>query len=338
MDKGDQRASAAFLDLINGFRVSQAIHVAATLGIADLLRDGPRSSDDLAAATGTHADALYRLLRALASVSVFREDPDRRFALTPLGECLRSDAHEPMGPWAVHIGQPEVWRAWGELLDSVRTGENAFCRVHGVNTWEYYVRNPQAGAIFDRAMTGLSRRQANVVLKAGNFERFRCVVDVGGGHGLLLSAILAHHQLLRGVLFDQPHVVAGSEPVLRAAGVADRCQVVGGDFFEALPDGGDAHVLKFILHDWEDAQATAILRTCRRAIAPNGKLLVIDSEISPPNEGPLGKFRDLNMLVHPGGRERTRKEWMALFAAGGFRLVRATPTEASLSIIEGDPA
>ena len=338
MDKGDQRPSAAFLDLINGFRVSQAIHVAATLGIADLLKDGPRSSDDLASATGTHADALYRLLRALASVSVFREDADRRFALTPLGECLRSDAHEPMGPWAVHIGQPGFWQAWGSLLDSVRTGENAFRRVHGVSVWDYYARNPTAGAIFDRAMTGLSRRQASAVLKTYDFEQFRCVLDVGGGHGLLLSAILAKHQSLRGVLFDQPHVVEGAEPVLRAAGVADRCQVVGGDFFEALPDGGDAHLLKFILHDWEDAQATAILRNCWHAIAPEGRLLVIDSEIAPPNEGDLGKFRDLTMLVGPGGRERTREEWTALFAAGGFRLVRATPTEAGLSIIEGVPA
>ncbi|HET9000059.1 MAG TPA: methyltransferase [bacterium] len=337
MDKGDQRPSAAFLDLINGFRVSQAIHVAATLGIADLLRDGPRSSDELAAATGTHAGALYRLLRTLAGVGVFREDVDRRFGLTPLGECLRSDAHEPLGPWAVHIGQPYVWQAWGHLLESVRTGENAFRRVHGVSVWDYYARNPTAGAIFDRAMTGHSRLQADAVLKAYDFGRFGCVLDVGGGHGLLLSAVLAKHPSLRGVLFDQPHVVVGAEPVLQAAGVADRCQVVGGDFFEALPDGSDAHVMKFILHDWEDAQATAILRTCRRAIAPNGKLLVIDSEISPPNEGALGKLRDLTMLVHTGGRERTREEWTALFAAGGFRLVRATPTEAGLSIIEGVP-
>lgn len=338
MDTGDQRPSTALLDLINGFRVSQAIHVAATLGIADRLKNGPRSSDDLAAATGTHAGALYRLLRALASVGVFREDADRRFALTPLSECLRSDAPEPMGPWAVHIGQPEVWRAWGGLIDSVRTGENAFCRVHGVNVWKYYARNPEAGAIFDRAMTGLSRRQAHAVLNAYDFQRFRCVVDVGGGHGTLLSAILAKHPSVRGVLFDQAHVVAGAEPMLQAAGIADRCQVVEGDFFEALPGGGDSYVLKFILHDWEDAQATAILRSCRRAIASNGRLLVIDAEVGPPNQGATGKFRDLTMLVHPGGRERTREEWAALFAAGGFRLMGATPTEAGLSVIEGVPA
>ncbi len=333
----DQRPSAVILGLVNGFRVSQAIHVAATLGIPDLLKHGPRSSDDLAVATGTHADTLYRLLRALASVGVFREDADRRFALTPLSECLRSDAPEPVGPWAVHIGEPGLWQAWGCLLDSVHTGENAFRRIHGVNTWEYYARNPEAGAIFDRAMTGHSRRQAGAVLKAYDFERFRCVVDVGGGHGLLLSAILAKHPSIRGVLFDQPHVAVGAEQVLREAGVADRCEVVGGDFFETVPSGGDAYVLKFILHDWEDAQATAILRSCRRAIAPPGTLLVIDSEIAPPNEGATNKFRDLTMLVHPGGRERTREEWVALFATGGFRLVGATQTEAALSVIEGVP-
>jgi O-methyltransferase domain len=186
-------------------------------------------------------------------------------------------------------------------------------------------------------MTSRSRRQANAVLSACDFRRFACVVDVGGGHGLLLSAILANHPLLRGVLFDQPHVVAGSEPVLRAAGVADRCQVVGGDFFEAVPSGGDAHVLKFVLHDWEDDHATVILRNCRRAIAPNGKLLVIESEISPPNEGAADKFLDLTMLVHTGGRERTREEWAALFARARFRLVGATPTGAQASIIEGVP-
>lgn len=276
--------SLTLINLANGFQVSQAIHVAATLGIADLLENGPRSSDELAAATGTHGPSLYRLLRALASIGVFCEDADRCFALTPLGQCLRSGAPEPVGPWAVHLGQPEVWQAWGHLLHSVRTGENAFRRVHGMNTSEYYARNPTTGAVFDGAMTGLSRRQDNAVLK--DFDRFGCIMDAGGGHGLLLSAVLAKHRSVRGVLFDQPHVVAGAERVLRAFGIAERCQVVGGDFFEAMPGGSDAHVLKLILHDWEDAEATAILQRCRHAIAPNGTLLVIEGEIGPPNEGP----------------------------------------------------
>lgn len=336
MDMGDQRPSAALIGLVNGFQVSQAIHVAATLGIADLLKNGPRSSEDLAAATDTHPRSLYRLLRALASVGIFREDKDRRFALTPFGDCLCSDASEPIGPWAVYIGQPEYQQAWGNLLHSVRTGETAFTHVHGMNMWEYNARNPMAGVIFDRAMTGGSRRVADAVLNAYDFQRFACVVDVGGGHGALLAAILTKHPSMRGVVFDQPHVVTGAEQVLRKAGIANRCQVVGGDFFEAVPDGGDAYVLKSILHDWEDEQARIILRNCRRVIGPNGKLLVIEQEISPPNEGTRGKFSDLNMLVRTGGQERTREEWVALFATGGFRLMGVIPTE-TLSVIEGIP-
>jgi len=338
MDRSDQKPSAALIGLVNGYRVSLAIHVAATLGIADLLKNGPRNSDDLASATGTHPRSLYRLLRALASVGVFREDADGRFALTPLGDCLRYDAPDPVAPSTVLIGQPEHQQAWGHLLHSVRTGENAFRHVHGMSSWEYRARNPEAGTIFDRAMTSGSRGVADAVLSAYDFALFRCVVDVGGGQGALLSAILAKHRAVRGVLFDQPHVVAGAAQVLRAAGVADRCQVVGGDFFEAVPDGGDAYVLKYILHDWEDEQATAILRTCRRAVGQNGTLLVVEREISPPNQGAEGKFADLHMLVGPGGRERTHEEWVTLFAAGGFRLVGTTPVETRWSVIEGASA
>lgn len=337
MDTEDRKPSAMLLDLVNGFKVSQALHVVSRLGIADLLRHGPRSSNELAVATGVHPRSLYRVLRALASIGIFREDADQRFTLTQLSDCLRSDAPEPIGPWAVFIGQSEYWQAWGHLLDSVRAGEHAFRRAHGMNTWEYYVRNPEAGAAFDSAMTSRSRRQARAVLNAGDFGRFSCVVDVGGGHGALLAEVLTRHQLMHAILFDQPHVVTGAVQVLRAAGVADRCQVIGGDFFEAVPGGGDAYLLKFILHDWEDKEATAILRSCRRAIAPKGRLLVIDSVISPPNEGAADKFLDLTMLVHTGGQERTREEWTALFAAGGFELVGATLTEAQMSIIEGVP-
>ena len=337
VEMGDQKPSAALINLVNGFKVSQALHVAATIGIADLLKNGPQTSDDLAAATRTHAGSLYRLLRALASVGVFREDEDQRFALTPLGECLRSDAPEPVGQWAIFTGQPEYWQAWGRLLDSVRSGEHAFRLTHGMTSWEYYERNPEAGAAFDDAMTSRSHRQATAMLNACDFGRFARVVDVGGGRGALVAEILAKHQSVRAVLFDQPHVVVGAEDVLRAFGVADRCQVVGGDFFDGVPSGGDAYLLKFILHDWEDDRATAILRNCRRAIAPDGRLLVIESEISPPNEGATAKFLDLTMLVHTGGRERTHDEWVALFAAAGFRLVGAMPTEAQVSIIEGVP-
>jgi hypothetical protein len=338
MDADDRRTSHILLDMVNGFKVSQALHVVATFRIADLLKSGPQSSDDLAAVTGTNGRSLYRVLRALASVGVFREDPDGHFALTPLGQCLRSDAPEPVGPWAVYVGQPEYWQAWGHLLESVRTGEHAFRHAHGMNTWEYYAHHPEAAAAFDCAMTSRSRRQADAVLEVCNFGRFGCVVDVGGNQGAFLTAILAHHPSVRGVLFDQPNVVEGAAEVLRSAGVADRCQIVGGDFFDAVPSGGDAYVLKFVLHDWGDEPAKAILRNCRRAIAADGRLLVIESEISPPNEGAIGKFLDLTMLVHTGGQERTREEWAALFAAAGFRVASVTPTEAQVSIIEGAPA
>ena len=323
--------------LVNGYQVSQAIHVAATLGIADLLKDGPRSADDLAAATGSHAGSLYRVLRALAAVGVFHEDGGRRFALTPMGDCLRSDAANPVGPWAAFIGRPYFWRAWGHLLHCVRTGENAFRHVHATDVWTYRSEHAEEGAIFDRAMTAISRGVIEGVVGSYNFGLFPCVVDVGGGQGALLAGILRSHRAVRGILFDQPHVVAGADELLRKAGVADRCEVVGGSFFERVPEGGDAYLLKAILHDWEDDAAVAILRACRRVIGSGGRLLVLERLIAPPNEQPDAKFSDLNMMVSPGGRERTREEFAALFAAAEFRLVAVAPTGTRLSVIEGLP-
>ena len=218
MEQPEQEPAAALRQLVHGYRVSQAIHVAATLGLADLMRDGARGSDELAAATGAHPLALYRVLRALASVGVFREEADRRFALTPLGDCLRSDAPQPVAPWAAFICRPYVWQPWGHLLHSVRTGEPAFRHVHGTDAWAYRAAHPEEEALFDAAMTANSRRQAAAVLAAYDFGRFGCVVDVGGGRGALLAAILARHPNVRGVLFDQPHVVAEAEQELQAAG------------------------------------------------------------------------------------------------------------------------
>lgn len=333
-----QKPSAELMRLVNGYQVSQAIHVAATLGIADLLKDGPRTSDDLAAATSTHPRSLYRLLRALAAAGVFHEDADRCFTLTPMGDCLRSDAPEPVGPWAAFIGRPYYWNVWGHLLRSVQTGENSFPFLHGTDVWDYRVQHPEESVIFDRAMTANSRRSADAVVAAYDFSSFRCVIDVAGGQGGLLAAILAANPGVRGVLFDQPHVVSRAEEVLRAAGVADRCEVAGGSFFDAVPEGGDAHVMRQILHDWDDAKATAILHACRRAINPGGKLLIVEHVIAPPNEAPVAKFQDLNMLVSPGGQERTREEFAALFAAAGFTLTAVIPTADPASIIEGAPA
>jgi len=333
----EQNTSATLRDLINGYQLSQALHVAAVLGIADHLAGGARTCDDLAAASAADPGALYRLLRALAAAGIFREEPERRFALAPLGEGLRSDAARPLGPWAVQIGQPYFWQTWGHLLHSVRSGENAFRDLHGMDVWEYRSQHPEAGAVFDASMSSLSRQVAEGVARAYDFGPRRRVVDVGGGQGALLAAILTRHPHLQGVLFDRPAVVAGAPALLAAAGIAARCEVVGGDFFAAVPEGADAYVLKSVIHDWADEPATAILRSCRRATAPEGRLLLVERVLAPPNEGAPAKLSDLNMLVAPGGQERTREEYGALLAGAGFRLTSVVPAGGDTQIVEGVP-
>lgn len=322
--------TVAMRRLANGYQVSQAIHVAASLGIADLLRDGPHDSETLAAATASHAPSLHRVLRALASVGVLHEDDHGGFALTAIGDCLRSDAPEPVGGWAVFVGSPSHWQAWGNLLHGVRTGQNAFRAVHGTDVWDYRVQHAEEGAIFDAAMTAIMVRANRHVLAAYDFGRFATVVDVGGGRGAFLSAIVEAHPGMRGVLFDQPHVVD-------AAVVGDRCEVVAGSFFDALPAGADAYLLKAVLHDWEDDDAVRILRRCRTAMPDHGALLVVERDLGAPNENADAKLSDLNMMVGPGGRERTRGEFATLLAAGGFGLASTTPTAIGLSVFEGRP-
>jgi hypothetical protein len=329
--------AAALARLLAGHQVSQAIHVAATLGIADLLRDGGRTSDELAEATGAHRDALYRLLRALASVGVVHEEEGRRFSLTPLGEPLRSDVPGSLHGWAAFVGRPYFREAWSALEHSVRTGENAFKHVHGSGPWEYRATRPEESAIFDAAMASLTGRLIPSVLDAYDFGRFGTVVDVGGGNGALLAAVLGAHGDVRGILFDQPHVVAGAEELLRARGVLDRCEIVAGSFFESVPAGGDAYVLKHIVHDWEDAESIDILRVCRRAMGDAAVVLVLERELGPPNERPEAKLSDLNMLVAPGGRERTVEEYAALFDAAGLRFERAVPSASGHSVFEAAP-
>lgn len=308
--------------LVTGYQVSQAIHVAATLGIADLLADASRTGDELAALTNTHPPTLYRLLRALASVEVLHELDGRRFELTPLGEPLRSDVPGSMVDLAAYMGRPYRLQAWGGLLHSVRTGENAFRHVYGTDVWTYRSTRPDESAIFDRAMTSLSRGATAALLAAVDFGGFRTVVDVGGGNGALLAAILAAHSHVQGVLFDQPHVVSGATTLLEHAGVADRCRMVGGSFFESVPEHADVYVLRAVIHDWDDAASIRILTAVRHALADDGRVLIVEYMLAPPNEGREAKFSDLNMLVGPGGRERTREEFAALLDASGLRLAR----------------
>ena len=327
----------ALLRMTNAFQASQAIHVAATLGIADLLEDGPRSVDELAQTTGTHAPTLYRLLRALASVGVFAEQPDGQFRSTPLAEYLRTNAPRSLRAWAMQIGQQYFWTSWGHLLHSVRTGEPAFPELHGTTAWEYRAAHPEEDAVFNAAMTALSAGVAEAIVQSYDFSGMDVLMDVGGGEGVLLAAILEENPALRGVLFEQPHVLTGANDLLERAGVADRCEVVGGSFFESVPGGADAHLLKSIVHDWDDAATVKILRACRAAIANTGRLLVVEPIIQPGNEPDPAKFSDLNMLVMLGGQERTADDFERLYAEAGFRLSDIIRTGSLMAIIEGVP-
>ena len=321
--------------LINGYQISQALHVVAVLGIADLLAEGPLHSDALAEASGAHAPTLYRVMRALAASGVFHEDAERVFSLTPLGQGLRSDAPMPLGPWAEHIGRDYTWQAWAHLLHGARTGQVPFEVLHGTNSWDYRLTHPDDGAAFDRAMSALTRDVTAGIVDAYDFSPFARVVDVGGGHGNLLGGVLAANPGLTGVVFDQPHVVAGAAATLERLGVAGRCSIEGGDFFAHVPKG-DLIMLKAILHDWDDASSVTILRSCRAALAPGGKVLVLERVMAGPNEGADIKYADLMMFVGVNGRERTEAQFAALFAAAGLRFVGTVPTRTRMSAIEAE--
>jgi hypothetical protein len=299
--------------LANSFRVSQALYVAATLGLADRVADGARSSADLARETNTDADTLYRLLRALASIGVFHEDENAHFSLTELGQDLRSESPTSIAGWVAFVGRPHIWQAWGNLLHSVRTGENAFRHVHGTDVWSYRSNHPEDGKVFDQAMADLTTHIHGAILGAYDFSRFKTVVDVAGGRGALLASLLDVYPEMEGVLFDRPEVVADATK-------HERLRAVSGSFFESVPDGGDAYILKWIIHDWEDEESVAILRTCRAAMKDDATLLVLERIIGEPNTGPDATFSDLNMLVMPGGRERTVEEFATLLSQSGFAL------------------
>jgi SAM-dependent methyltransferase len=330
-------AAAELLRLITGYRASQAIYVAARLRLADQLADGPRPVDELATATGSDPAALRRLLRALATVGVLAELSDGRFAGTPLSEHLRSDAESSLVDWAGFVGRPYVWAAWANLEHSVRTGENAFGVTHDTTVWQYRSEHPHEGRTFDAAMAALSRRVAHAILAAYDFTDRSLVCDVGGGTGTMLAALLRSYPGMRGILYDQPHVVADAAAVLATAGVADRCAVVGGDIFDAVPTDADTYLMKSILHDWPDDRAEQIVRTCRDAMKPGAVLLIVERVLTGPPYTPqaaANAFSDLNMLVGPGGQERTEPEYAALLEAGGLTLTRVLPTESEASILE----
>jgi hypothetical protein len=317
---------ARLLNLVRAHRLTDMVVVAARLGIPDLLARGATDVAAIAAETSTHAPTLYRLLRTLAAAGVFHEDEQGRFSLTPAGEYLATDHPESLGSWVALIDSPAQRESWANLEVSVRTGASAFQALHGEDIWTWRGHEPDEAAMFNRAMAALSAGAGTAVADVFEFEDRSVVADIAGGTGSLLAAILGRHPHLRGILFDQPAVAANPEELERA-GVLDRCRVVGGSFFEGVPGGADVYMLKAILHDWEDAECVAILRSIRTQIPDTGALLVIDRVIGPPNEDLEGKLSDMHMLVVPGGRERTEPEWKTLLEAGGFRLddIRSLP-------------
>jgi hypothetical protein len=322
-----------FRQMFGGSWITQGLWVAAELGIADLLAEGPCTAEELAAKTGAHARALYRVLRALAGVGVFTQDTHGRFSLSPLADLLRTDVPGSQRAFAIMMGG-EFHAAWGELLHSARTGEPGFRKRFGKHFFEYMEENPDRHSIYDAAMEAVHGRESEPMIEAYDFSAFRTVVDIGGGNGSVLSSIVTRHAAIQGILFDLPSVAERTRSILAGSSVAERIRVQGGDFFTGVPAGADAYVLRHILHDWLDPDAVRILRKCRDAMTPDSKLIVVEMVIPPGNEPSFGKWLDLMMLL-VAGQERTEKEYSRLFSEAGLKMTRVIPTTSDVSIIEG---
>ena len=330
----DASAHQQLDQMITGYWVSQAIYAAAKFGIADHLTDGPKTVTELANASSTNADALYRLLRALASIGIFAEAESRRFSLTPLAEPLCSDVPGSKRALALMSGD-EQFRTWAEIDYSVRTGKIAFDKVFGEPIFDYLGKHPEKARIFDAAMVGIHGRESSAVLDAYDLSGIGIVADIGGGNGSQITEILKKYPAMKGILFDLPHVVARAKERIQVSGLQDRCDLVPGSFFEAVPPGANAYVLRHIIHDWDEEKCLTILRNCHRAMSSDSKLLVIESVIPSGNEPFGGKFLDLVMLLIPGGKERTETEYRQLLEQAGFELARVIHTGMEVSIVEG---
>ncbi len=325
--------------MLGGVLVTQMLAVAARLGIADRLADGPRHHEELAAELSISSSALYRLLRALASHGVFAEEDEApgSFSTTPIAELLRSDVPGSQRSWAMLHGAPWLWNAVGHMPHSIRTGSPAFHDLYGSGTFEYFAQQPEHGEVFFAAMNQVTEMLLPALLAAYDFSPFKHVIDVGGGLGSLLAAVLHQQPQLTGTLYDLPYMRQGATEYLQAQGVAERCEVVSGDFFESVPRGGDLHILKWIIHDWDDELAVKILRNCRAALEPGGRLLLVEQVLSDGNAPCAGKMLDIFMLLMERGKERHEAEFAALFEAAGLRLNRRIPLLGSWSVLEALP-
>ncbi|HEY1800111.1 MAG TPA: methyltransferase [Terriglobales bacterium] len=326
------------MQFASGYVVSSVLWVAAELNIADLLKDGPRPVSELATATQSNEDALYRALRLLAMVGIFAETQPRHFALTPPSELLRTDVKGSMRDMAIWIADPMHFRIAGELLHSVKTGETTIEHVTGKGSFEVFANDPVEFDRFHRAMTTMSAMAIYPVLEVYDFSAFSTIVDIAGGHGFVLCEILRKYPKLNGVLFDLADVTKGADQRIAQLGLNSRCRTASGDFFKSVPEGGDLYLMKNIIHDWDDDKAQAILRNCARALQgkPNGRVVLIELVVPPGGAPHFSKIVDIEMLYFTGGRERTEQEYAELFSKSGLRLTRVIPTKAPYSVIEAE--
>lgn len=330
-------AHIRMLQILNGTHVTGAIACLAELGIPDLVEAGPKSAEELAKEIGAQPQALYRLMRATASVGVLAEGADGKFSQTPMSAVLRSKTNPSLRSLAIMTGREWHGRGWSKLEYCVRTGKQALEEIYGVSTFDFFRQNREESRIFNDTMTNFSMIDSPAVADAYDFSGVKTIVDVGAGHGLLLATILEKNPHMKGTLYDLDHVVEGAtngplKPVMH------RCTLESGDMFSSVPAGADAYIMKHIIHDWPDDVCLKILTGCRKGVNAGGKLLVVDSVIEPGNDFSPAKFLDLQMLIFPGGMERTEKQFRELFAAAGWRLSRIIPTVAGESIVEGVPA
>lgn len=325
--------AAHIMQTITGYWQSQAVYVAAKLELADRLAAGPKTAQALAAETMTDADTLFRLLRALASIGIFRETTPRTFELTPSADLLRKDVPGSQWAMAVMMGE-EHYQAWGQLLESVRTGKGAFEKVFRQRPFEYLATHPEQAAIFDAAMTSVHGRETGPMVAAYDFSQAKVVADIGGGNGSVIAEVLRANPHVRGLLYDLPHVVERARPNLAKAGLAERCECRGGDFFKEIPSGVDVYLFRHIIHDWLDDEVVTILSTCRRAMQPSSRVVLAETIVPAGNDFAFVKWLDLNMLVIPDGRERTEEDYRRLFEAAGLRLSRVIETPAEIHLIE----
>jgi hypothetical protein len=326
--------------LITGYEASQVVHAATRLGVVDLLAAGPRTAENLAEALGVNAGALQRLLRAMAALGLLAHLDGSRFALTGTGARLRAGVPGSLRAVALLSGE-RSYRAWGGLLHSVRTGETAFRHVFGTGTFEYMAAHPEVAGFYDEAMAASAAERASAVVAAYDFSGGGTVVDVGGGHGVLIAAILSANPGLRGILLERESVTGGARQRIEAAGLGSRCDVVAGDFFQSVPAGGGLYLLSHIVHNWDDERSRTILSSCRAAMSPGAKLLILEQVLperfDPSPAAVRASMADLHMLAITGGQERTAEEYRRLLAAAGFAMTGVRGTAVAESLVEGVP-